>query len=79
MANFEVKPLTCSQSDMAWNFTLPEVLNQDNLDYSIAMTTETKSFIFEASENQVVLHPRYEDLITRGFNCPSGTLIPLTF
>ena len=79
MTNFQVKPLTCSESDQAWNMLLPEVINPDNLEYSVAMTTETRSFIFEAEESRVVLHQRYEDLLTRGFNCPGETLIPLTF
>ena len=79
LTNFQVKPLTCSESDLAWNMTLPEVINPDSLEYSIAMTTETRSIIYEAEESRVVLHKTYEDLLTRGFNCPSVTLIPLTF
>ena len=43
------------------------------------MITETRSFIYEAEESRVVLHKTYEDLLSRGFNCPGGTLISLTF
>ena len=70
MSDLKIPPLTCSEKDLDWVFTLPVVVDEAIFeDLNITLVSELEKFVFD-DESIVVLGLSYGSKLARGKVCP---------